>query len=127
MRAEDLISQLSACLPAPAIIASEDPRYEKGRKVWNGMFDRRPIAIVRPETAAEIAAIVKIMVKSDLPLAVRGGGHSIPGLSTCDGGLVLDLSRMNAIRVGIGSLQWPASASRSNDGRNPRGWRRAAC
>ena len=99
MRAEDLISQLSACLPAPAIIASEDPRYEKGRKVWNGMFDRRPIAIVRPETAAEIAAIVKIMAKSDLPLAVRGGGHSIPGLSTCDGGLVLDLSRMNAIRV----------------------------
>ena len=99
MTPEDLLSRLFACLPATAIVTSRDVSYEAARKVWNGMFDRHPLAVVFPQSSAEIADIVRLVAASDLPLAVRCGGHSIPGLSTCDDGVILDLSRMNAISV----------------------------
>jgi FAD/FMN-containing dehydrogenase len=63
------------------------------------MFDRRPSLIVRPSGTADVADAVKFAAKHDLLLAVRGGGHSIPGNSSCDGGLMIDLSRMRAVRV----------------------------
>ena len=100
MRAENLLLQLSDCLSKAAVIAAGDARYEAGRMVWNGMFDRRPLAIVRPQSAAEVAAVIRLVARTELPLAIRCGGHSIPGLSTCEGGVVLDLSRMNRIEVG---------------------------
>ena len=99
MRAENLVSELFKHLPKASVMTSDDVGYDAGRRVWNGMFDRYPVAIVFPETATEISAIVKLMATTDLPLAVRCGGHSIPGLSTCDGGVIIDLSRMTNIRV----------------------------
>jgi FAD/FMN-containing dehydrogenase len=73
--------------------------YDRCRRVWNAMADRRPQAIVRARSVADVQKIVAAAAKHDALLAVRGGGHSIPGLSTCDDGIVLDLSAMNAVAV----------------------------
>ena len=94
-----LAVQLSRFLSPDAVIDPESTDYESLRKVWNGMIDRRPAVIVRPDEASEVARIVEIAVSNGLPLAIRGGGHSFPGFSTCDGGIVLDLSRMNRVIV----------------------------
>lgn len=87
-----LIGRQNLCLP-------DDPDYDARRRVWNGMIDRRPAAIARPARAEEVAGLVVLAGKSGVPLAVRCGGHSFPGFSTCDAGLVVDLSRLNRIVV----------------------------
>lgn len=99
MRDGTLVSGLSAYLPAAFILGPGDDGYEARRHVWNGMIDRRPGVIVRPSTADEVADIVRFAATVNLPLAVRCGGHSFPGFSTCDGGIVLDLTRMNQIAI----------------------------
>ena len=73
--------------------------YDSARRVWNGTVDRRPAAIVRCHSTGDVARTVRDVVRSGLPLAVRGGGHSLPGFSTCDGGVVLDLSRLRNVAV----------------------------
>ena len=73
--------------------------YEEARKVYNGMIDRRPAIIVRCVNVADVIASVNFARTQKLPLAVRGGGHSGPGLCTVDDGLVIDLSQMRGIRV----------------------------
>src|ERR671913_1710885 len=81
------------------LIRPSDENYDEARKVYNAMHDRRPALIVRAAGAADAIAAVRFAGEHDLLLAVRGGGHSIPGFGTCDGGLVLDLRRMRGIRV----------------------------
>jgi hypothetical protein len=81
------------------LITRGDPAYEQGRAVWNGSIDRRPALIARCANESDVAATVTLARRTNLPLAVRSGGHSFPGLSVCDGGLVLDLRSMNAIEV----------------------------
>jgi FAD/FMN-containing dehydrogenase len=81
------------------LVRPEDPGYEEARKVWNGSIDRFPALIARCAGVADIIAAVKFAKDSGLLVAVRGGGHSYPGLSVCDGGLVIDLSLMKGIRV----------------------------
>ena len=76
-----------------------DTGYEDARKVWNGSITRFPALIARCAGVADIIAAVKFAKDNGLLLAVRGGGHSYPGLSVCDGGLVIDLSLMKGIRV----------------------------
>jgi FAD/FMN-containing dehydrogenase len=73
--------------------------YDKLRRVWNSMVDRHPAVIVRATNAQDVAKIVKIAAERQAVLAVRGGGHSLPGLSTCNQGIVLDLSLMKEIVV----------------------------
>jgi FAD/FMN-containing dehydrogenase len=63
------------------------------------MVDRRPAMIVRPDGVEDVAAAIRFGREEDLPIAVRCGGHSIPGLSTCDDGIVIDLSRMGGAEV----------------------------
>ena len=75
------------------------PSYEDHRRVWNGSIDRNPALIVRCSEVADVSSAVLFAQEHGLLTAVRGGGHSFPGHSTCDGGIVIDLRPMNGIRV----------------------------
>src|SRR5437867_1046919 len=81
------------------LIQRSDDRYDEARKLWNGMFDRRPALIARCAGTADVMSAVNFARENRVQVAVRGGGHSIPGHSVCDGGLVIDLSPMRSIRV----------------------------
>ena len=81
------------------LIQRSDERYDEARKLWNGMFDRRPALIARCAGTADVMSAVNLARDNGLQVAVRGGGHSFPGHSVCDGGLVIDLSPMKGVRV----------------------------
>lgn len=76
-----------------------DRRYDQARHVWNGMTDRHPLAIMQCVDEIDVAACLDISCILDLPVAARGGGHSIAGHGVVDGGLVIDLSPMNMVTV----------------------------
>jgi|Tabmets5t2r1_1033131.scaffolds.fasta_scaffold08851_2 hypothetical protein len=84
---------------AGELVLPGDADYDSARAVWNGMIDRRPAIVARPAAADDVATAVRFARENDLPLAVKSGGHSIPGLSTCDDGIVIDLSLMRGARV----------------------------
>jgi FAD/FMN-containing dehydrogenase len=81
------------------VISPTDAGYEEHRKVWNGSIDRHPQVIVRCSDVADVQTAVRFATRHRLLSAVRGGGHSFPGLSTCDGGIVIDLGLMKDIRI----------------------------
>src|SRR6476469_3920147 len=82
------------------VLARQDPGYAEACRVWNGAHDgRRPALVVRCTGAADVIAAIGFARSTHLPIAVRGGGHSIAGFSTCDGGLVIDLSPMKGVRI----------------------------
>ena len=81
------------------LVRPEDPQYDEQRKVWNGSIDRRPGAIARCAGVADVRAAVRFAGRHQVLTAVRGGGHSFPGQSVCDDGLVIDLGPMRGIRV----------------------------
>jgi len=81
------------------LVRPGDGAYEEHRAVWNGAIDRRPALIARCAGVADVISAVKFAAESGLPVAVRSGGHSFPGLSVCDEGLVIDLSLMRGVRV----------------------------
>jgi FAD/FMN-containing dehydrogenase len=76
-----------------------DPGYDDARKIWNGMIDKRPALIVRCAGVADVIQCVNFAHANSMLVAVRGGGHNISGNAMCDGGLVIDLSRMKSVRV----------------------------
>ena len=82
------------------VLRPGDEGYPEASRVWNGVFDeRRPAVVVRCSGAADVIAALGFARSNDLTVAVRGGGHSIAGFSTCDDGLVIDLSAMRDVRV----------------------------
>jgi FAD/FMN-containing dehydrogenase len=81
------------------VITPDDATYPAHRKVWNGSIDRRPDVIARCAGVSDVRAAVRFGRERDLLVAVRSGGHSFPGLSVCDGGMVLDLGLMKGVRV----------------------------
>ncbi len=85
------------------VILPGDESYERARKVYNAMIDRRPAAIVRCKDVADVIASVKAARALNLNIAIRGGGHSAAGFGTADGALVVDLGLMKGIRVDPGS------------------------
>ena len=91
---QDLASHLRGTLLRPG-----DADYEQARQVYNAMINKHPALIVRCVDVADVIAAVNFAREHELTLAVRGGGHSGPGLGTCDDGLVVDLSGMKGIRV----------------------------
>jgi FAD/FMN-containing dehydrogenase len=84
---------------AGEVVMPDSAGYDDARRVWNAMFDRRPAMVVRPTNVDDVAAAVRFGRERDLEIAVRGGGHSAVGHSTTDGGLVIDLGRMNTVTV----------------------------
>lgn len=81
------------------LIRPQDPAYDDSRRVWNGSIDRRPALIVRCTGVADVIAAVKFARRAGVPVAVRSGGHSFPGLSVADDAMVVDLAPMRGIRV----------------------------
>ena len=80
------------------LILPNDDGYDSVRRVWNGMIDNYPALIIRCANRADVAHAVEFGHLQQLPVAVRGGGHSVIGKSVCDGGMVIDLSQMKGIR-----------------------------
>jgi hypothetical protein len=81
------------------VIGPDDSGYDEYRKVWNGSIDRRPGLIARCAGVADVRNSIRFGREHDLLVAVRGGGHSFPGLSVCDDGMLIDLGPMRGIRV----------------------------
>ena len=81
------------------VIEPGDARYDETRQVFNGMFDRRPAAILRPTGTADVIRAIGLARLTGLPFAIRSGGHSVAGFSSCDGGIVLDLRALKGIRI----------------------------
>jgi FAD/FMN-containing dehydrogenase len=81
------------------VLTPSDPGYDERRRVWNGSIDKRPGVIARCTGQADVISAVRFARDRELLVAVRGGGHSFPGLSVCDDGMLIDLSPMKGIRV----------------------------
>jgi FAD/FMN-containing dehydrogenase len=81
------------------VLTAESPGYDDARRVYNGMIDRRPLAIVRAVDVTDVQLAVEAAREAALDLAVRAGGHSVPGFGTVDDGIVLDLGPMKGIRI----------------------------
>jgi FAD/FMN-containing dehydrogenase len=81
------------------VIAPDDDGYDSARRVYNAMIDRRPAVVVRPANTADVMAAVHCAGENDLPVAVRGGSHSVPGFGTADDAVVVDLSSRRGVRV----------------------------
>src|SRR5215216_5440002 len=82
------------------IVTPDDSGYTEASKVWNGLHDdRRPAMVIRCQGVADVIAAVGFARGNDLPIAVRGGGHSVAGFSTVDDGVVIDLGPMSGVRV----------------------------
>jgi len=94
----DAIAQLRGQIRGE-VITPDDLQYELARKVYNGMIDKRPAAVVRCSDVADVMAAVKFGRTHDLRVAVRGGGHNGGGLGIVDDGLVIDLSKICNVRV----------------------------
>lgn len=81
------------------LLHRSDERFEEARKLYNGMIDKRPLLIACCVDVADVIAAVNFGRDQGLLIAIRGGGHSGPGLGSCDDGLVIDLSAMRSVRV----------------------------
>jgi FAD/FMN-containing dehydrogenase len=81
------------------LLCPGDMHYDSTRTIHNGMIDRRPALIVRCAGVADVITAVNFARSNNLIVAVRGGGHGVPGFAVCDDGLMIDLSRMKAVRV----------------------------
>jgi len=73
--------------------------YEDARVIWNGMVARMPGLIARCKDVSDVQSAVRAASETDILTAIRCGGHSLAGFSTCDGGMVIDLSRMRHVVV----------------------------
>jgi FAD/FMN-containing dehydrogenase len=95
---ETAVPELQAALRGQ-LVGRDDPTFDEQRQIWNGSIQKRPALITRCAGVADVIAAVKFGRKTGLPVAVRSGGHSFPGLSVADDALLIDLSLMKGVRV----------------------------
>src|SRR3954454_7571159 len=95
---EELYSSLHGRFKGDLLLPG-DATYEASRCIWNGMFDRRPALIACCADVSDVQNAIRAASAAGLLTAVRCGGHSLSGFSTCDGGMVIDLSRMRQVTV----------------------------
>ena len=81
------------------LVRPDDPAYDEARAIWNGAHDARPAVIARCADSDDVRHAIGFARSEGLDVAVRGGSHSIPGFSTVDDGIVIDLSPMKGIKV----------------------------
>jgi FAD/FMN-containing dehydrogenase len=82
-----------------SVLVAGDPAYEESRRVFNAMIERRPAAILKCSCTEDIAEAVKLAQEYELPISIKGGGHSVAGNAVCEDGLMLDMSSMKRISV----------------------------
>ncbi len=92
------IRELGDAMTGPVMLSGH-PDYEGTRKIWNGMHDKRPALIAQCMNSDDVSNAVTFARERELLVAVRGGGHSWPGRSVCDDGLMIDLARMHDVRI----------------------------
>ncbi len=90
------IKELGESMTGPVLLSGH-PEYDGARMIWNGMHDRRPALIARCMNSEDVRNAVTFARERELLTAVRGGGHSWPGKSVCDDGIMVDLSLMNTV------------------------------
>src|SRR5262245_34027315 len=95
---ETIVEELRGSLRGELLCPS-DAAYDEARLIWNAMFDKRPALVVRCAEVSDVISAVNFARTHSIPVAVRGGGHNVAGNGACDGGLMLDLSRMKSVRV----------------------------
>ncbi len=93
------LAELRQRFSGELLSATDGAPYDAARTVYNSMFDRRPALIARPSSATDVVRALAFGRAQALPIAVRGGGHSVAGYSSIDQGLLIDLTKMKAIRV----------------------------
>jgi FAD binding domain/Berberine and berberine like len=92
------IRELGDSMTGPVLLSGH-PEYDAARKIWNGMHDKHPALIARCLNSDDVSKAVTFARERELLVAVRGGGHSWPGKSVCDDGLMIDLSLMNTVNA----------------------------
>ncbi len=95
---EAVVAELRGSLRGELLCPSDD-EYNEARSLWNAMFDKRPALIVRCAGVSDIISSVNFARTNNIPVAVRGGGHNVSGSGACEGGLMLDMSRLKSVRV----------------------------
>ena len=93
----DMFGELA--LTSARVLRPDDDGYDEARASFNGMIDRRPAVIVQPATTEDVAAAVRAARSAGLPIAIRGGGHSVSGQAFAQDALVVDLRRMRSVTV----------------------------
>ncbi len=84
-----------------ACFTPSDAGYDDARMVWNGSIDKHPAIVARCGGVADVIDAVNFARANGVLVAVRGGGHNVAGNAVCDGGIVIDLGAMNAVRVDV--------------------------
>src|SRR6478752_992703 len=97
---EATVGELQAAVRGQ-VIRPGDSNYDEARAVWNAAHDKHPALIIRCTGVVDVIKAIEFARSQGLPLAVRGGAHSIAGFSTVDGGVVIDLSPMKAVTGGL--------------------------
>ena len=94
----DQLAGLRRALNCPVLTANDDA-YGEARRVWNGMIDRKPSAIVQPASISDVIQTVRFAREQGIRVSVKGGGHSVAGKSVAEGAMMIDLSRMREVQI----------------------------
>src|SRR5512146_2805276 len=95
---ERAVARLRAAVRG-AVITPDAGDYDEGRRVWNGMIDKRPAVIIRAGGEIDVAPVIAVARETGAPLAIRGGGHNVAGNGTVDDGILLDMGALRRVDV----------------------------